>query len=146
MEKTLERPKARRTDILPNDAAKIDGCWRRHYERLLQMHEHLTDRRGDAVRNAQSEQPNFSLSLGDSGTDEYDAGAALGLLSQEQNAIYEIEQAIRRIQEGRYGICEATGEKISDERLEAIPWTRFARDVEENLEREEQSRKPKHVF
>jgi RNA polymerase-binding transcription factor DksA len=73
-------------------------------------------------------------------------GAALSLISSEQNALFEIDRAIRRIREGTYGICEATGKPIPADRLEAVPWTRFARDVEEKLEREEQSRKPRHVL
>ena len=73
-------------------------------------------------------------------------GAALSLISSEQNALYEIDHAIRRIRDGTYGFCEATGKPIDSARLEAVPWTRFAREVEEQLEREEQSRKPRHVL
>ncbi|HEY6228684.1 MAG TPA: TraR/DksA C4-type zinc finger protein, partial [Verrucomicrobiae bacterium] len=82
----------------------------------------------------------------DRGTDEYDMGAALSLISSEQNALLEIDHAIRRIRDGTYGVCEATGKPIPPERLDAVPWTRFARDVEEKLEREQQSRKPRHVL
>jgi len=40
--------------------------------------------------------------------------------------LIEIEQALARIENGTYGICEATEEKIETERLLAIPWTRLS--------------------
>jgi DnaK suppressor protein len=73
-------------------------------------------------------------------------GAALSLISSEQNALYEIDQALRRIRDGTYGICEATGKPIPEDRLNAVPWTRFTLEVEEQLERERQARRPKHAL
>lgn len=40
--------------------------------------------------------------------------------------LLEIEYALARIENGTYGICEATEEKIENERLLAIPWTRLS--------------------
>jgi DnaK suppressor protein len=56
------------------------------------------------------------------------------LLSSEQNALYEIEQALKRIEDGSFGVCEATGKAINAERLEAIPWARFSTEAERDLE------------
>jgi RNA polymerase-binding transcription factor DksA len=122
----------------------IDARWRREWDLLMAVREGLVERLGSQDR--QSGGPNFADNIADRGTDEYDVESALGLLSSDQNALYEIDQAIRRIQDGTYGICEATGQPIPEERLEAIPWTRFARDVEETMERQQQARKPKHVL
>jgi RNA polymerase-binding transcription factor DksA len=98
------------------------------------------------MADAHAGEPVFGANPADRGTDEYDMGAALSLISSEQNALFEIDQALRRIRDGTYGVCEATGKPIPAERLDAVPWTRFARDVEEKLEREEQARKPRHVL
>jgi RNA polymerase-binding transcription factor DksA len=78
----------------------------------------------------------YSLHMADSGTDNFDRDFALSLLSSDQDAIYEIEEALRRIQRGTYGTCELTGKSIPRARLDAIPWTRFTVEAQAQLERE----------
>jgi RNA polymerase-binding transcription factor DksA len=72
--------------------------------------------------------------IADAGTDTYDQDFALGIASSEQQALFEIEEALNRIKTGRYGICEATGKRIDRARLEAVPWTRFSAEAERDLE------------
>ncbi len=68
----------------------------------------------------------YSQHIADEGTDTFDRDFALSLVSSEQEALNEIEDAIQRMLEGSYGICEITGEKIAPERLDAVPFTRFS--------------------
>jgi DnaK suppressor protein len=58
----------------------------------------------------------------------------LGLLSFEQESLYEIDAALERIEEGTYGTCELTGQPIPMVRLEAIPWARFSLEAQKSLE------------
>jgi RNA polymerase-binding transcription factor DksA len=74
--------------------------------------------------------------MADAATDTYDRDLALGMLSSEQDAIYEIDEAINRIHNGTYGICEVTNQPIEPARLQAIPWTRFCATAERRLERD----------
>lgn len=74
--------------------------------------------------------------MGDAGSDAYDRDLALGMLSSEQNMVFEIDQALNRMRTGTYGTCELTGKRISRERLEAIPWARFTAEAERSLERD----------
>jgi RNA polymerase-binding transcription factor DksA len=108
------------------------------------MRDRLVRRRGDLGEIAPVEEANHSINIADRGTEEYDLGAQFGQFSNDQEAIYEIDQALRRIADGTYGICEGTGKPIPEERLNAVPWTRFAKDVEGEVERERQSRKSPH--
>src|SRR5881398_1565860 len=78
----------------------------------------------------------YSLHMADSGTDNFDRDFALSLLSSDQDAIYEIEEALKRIERSTYGVCELTGKTIPKARLEAIPWTRFTVAAQAQLERE----------
>ena len=78
----------------------------------------------------------YSLHMADSGTDNYDRDIALSLLSSDQDAVYEIEEALKRIERDTYGICELTGKAIPKARLEAIPWTRFTVAAQAQLERD----------
>jgi len=72
----------------------------------------------------------------DAGTEVYERDFALSLLSQQHNALYEIDQALRRIDLGTYGICQASGKPIPHERLRAIPFVRFTVEVQSRIERE----------
>jgi RNA polymerase-binding transcription factor DksA len=90
---------------------------------------------GLAKESAQ-ELPGYSLHMADSGTDNFDRDFALSLLSSDQDAVYEIEEALKRIEKKTYGVCELTGKTIPKSRLEAIPWTRFTVEAQAQLERE----------
>ena len=46
-----------------------------------------------------------------------------GLLSKNTDILTEIEEALKRIEEGTYGYCIDTGKEIPEARLEAMPWT-----------------------
>ena len=69
----------------------------------------------------------------DAGTDSFDRDLVLGIASFEYDGVYEIDAALKRIEEGTYGVCELTGHKIPWERLEAIPWTRFTLEAEKRV-------------
>jgi RNA polymerase-binding transcription factor DksA len=132
------RPKAATADILTGAAAtpRIKTKWRRHYERLTELLESVRQHQHDLNRDALDGPPNFGTHMADAGTDTYDRDLALSLLSSEQDAVYEIEDALTRIRDGVYGICELTGKPIEPERLEVIPWTRFSAGAEKQLERD----------
>jgi RNA polymerase-binding transcription factor DksA len=66
--------------------------------------------------------------LGDTATALYDRELDEGLEAGAQQTLTEINAALRRIDEGTYGICEACGNPIGAERLAAIPWTRLCID------------------
>ena len=68
--------------------------------------------------------------------DAYDRDFALSLLSQEQDALYEIDQALKRIELGTYGVCEMSGKPIPHARLEAIPFARFTVECQSQLEKQ----------
>lgn len=76
-----------------------------------------------------------SMHPADSATDQFDHDLALTLLAREENAITEINDAITRIVVGTYGVCLASGDRIPANRLRAIPWCRYSRDVESRLEK-----------
>jgi DnaK suppressor protein len=77
-------------------------------------------------RDAGGELSNMPIHMADLGTDNYEQEFALGLLDSERKILHEINDALIRIDEGTYGICEGTGEPIPKARLEASPWARYS--------------------
>lgn len=72
---------------------------------------------------------------GEEGTDNFNREFALKLVSSEQDIIYEIDEALRRIASGTYGLCEVSGEPIEKERLKVMPHARHCVRVQSELER-----------
>ena len=110
--------------------------WVRHYRNLLLLRDHLLRQMNERAKDANEAVPAYSMHMADSGTDNFDRDFALSLLSSSQESLYEIEEAIKRIERGAYGKCELTGEPIPEVRLQAIPWTRFTAQAQKQLERE----------
>jgi RNA polymerase-binding transcription factor DksA len=115
---------------------KIKSEWQKYYNRLLELREQLLRQMNGLAKESAEEMPGYSLHMADSGTDNFDRDFALSLLSSDQDAVYEIEEALKRIEKKTYGVCELTGKSIPKARLEAIPWTRFTVVAQAQLERD----------
>ena len=127
---------ARVGKLAPSPAKKIKPEWVKYHENLIDLRERLLNQMDGLAKESAEEMDNYSLHMADSGTDNFDRDFALSLLSSDQDAIYEIEEALKRIEKGTYGTCELTSKLIPKARLEAIPWTRFTVEAQAQLERE----------
>ncbi len=111
-------------------------------QRLLDLRDELVDAVSDMTRDTIRNAPDGSDASGsgehqgDAGSDAYDRDFALSVLAKEQDALYEIEQALRRIQIGSYGICEMSSRMIPSARLEAIPFARLTVECQAQWEKE----------
>ena len=121
---------------------KLDPFTSGQREKLLQLRDAMVDSMAgvaqDTLRSRAegSEASAFGMHQADAGSDAYDRDFALSLLSQEQDALYEIDQALKRIDLGTYGICEMSGKPIGHPRLEAIPFARFTVECQSQLEKQ----------
>lgn len=131
---TSRKRAAATEDVLSSHRKPIPRKWRQHYDRLVELRDQLLKGKAELTNDALAERPRFSMHMADAGTDAYDRDLALGILSAQQDAIYEVDAALERIRSGRYGVCELTGKPIEKGRLEAIPWTRFTAAAEKQLE------------
>jgi DnaK suppressor protein len=122
--------------VKKNGEVKIKAEWLKFYNRLIELRDQLMRQMNGLAKESAQEMAGYSLHMADSGTDNFDRDFALSLLSSDQDAIYEIEEALKRIEKNTYGICELTGKPIPRSRLEAIPWTRFTVQAQAQLERE----------
>ena len=122
------------------EADSIPPKWKKYYELLLELRNHVRDEldlhTADTLKHSNSEDAGDLAHYGnhqaDAGTDTFDRDFALSLVSSEQDALNEIEEAILRIKDGSYGVCEVTGEAINKERLLAVPFARFSLKASRN--------------
>ena len=109
--------------------------------RLLALKDTLLDSMTGVARdnlrtgNDAHEASAHGLHQADAGSDAYDRDFALSLLSQEQDALFEIDEALKRIAKGSYGTCEMSGKQIPKARLEARPFARFTVECQNEIEK-----------
>jgi RNA polymerase-binding transcription factor DksA len=121
---------------------KLDAFTRVQKEKLLQLRDAMVDSMAGVAKDnlrsraEGSEASAFGMHQADAGSDAYDRDFALSLLSQEQDALYEIDQALKRVELGTYGKCEMSGKPISRARLEAIPFARYTVECQSQLEKQ----------
>jgi RNA polymerase-binding protein DksA len=110
--------------------------WKRHYRTLQSLRERLVSDR--EVQREEASEPLIldTNDMADCATDETDCDLAFSLLSRKESALQEVDAALGRIEQGTYGICEESGKPIPEERLRAVPWARYTKEVQERLEKE----------
>jgi RNA polymerase-binding transcription factor DksA len=136
------RPQVR----LPRDAKTL-AFFKNQKVRLLDLRDHFLDQMQSVAQDSlrSRAENNEASAVGqhqaDAGSDAYEKDFALSLLSQEQDALYEIEEALKRIEIGSYGVCEMSNKPIPHTRLEAIPFARFTVECQQQLEKENRGRR-----
>ena len=141
-----EEVEVRQTMRLPRDAKTL-AFFDRQKARLLDLRDHFLDQMQSVAQDSlrSRAENNEASAVGqhqaDAGSDAYEKDFALSLLSQEQDALYEIEEALKRIELGTYGVCEMSNKAIPHARLEAIPFARFTVDCQQQLEKENRGRR-----
>jgi RNA polymerase-binding transcription factor DksA len=158
---TLERPAkpshikpASLADILgfnPKKAKSVEAVaekevpekYKRYYKILVDLRRQLTEgieRHSEeslkrSAKDDSGDLSGYGQNMSDGGINTFDRDFVLSLVSSEQEALSEIDAAIKRIHDGTYGICETTGKPIAKERLLAVPFTRFSAEAQKQIER-----------
>lgn len=152
--------KAAKVKTAPNKITHLTAAEMSHFRQLLlekraEIIGDVNSMENDALKksrlDAAGDLSSMPIHMADIGTDNYEQEFALGLLDSERKLLHEINEALQRIEDGVYGICEGTGEPIPKARLEASPWARYcvayARLIEQGLvmvdEEEQEEREDK---
>ena len=88
-----------------------------------------------SAKESSGDLSSYSFHMADQGTDNFDREFAASLLNNEHDVLYEIEEALRRIDQGTYGVCEMSGNPIERERLKVLPFARYCVSVQSEIER-----------
>ena len=125
------------------DEKKVPKEWESYYRILMSMRNSLKgslgERSSETIGASARESGELSLNSSDAGTETFDRDLALSMVANDQEALEEIEDAIDRIFDGSYGICQETKKPIKKNRLQAVPFTRFS--LEGQMQYEQSSRR-----
>jgi RNA polymerase-binding transcription factor DksA len=126
-----------------DEVKEIPEKLRRYYHLLIAMREAI--QKGLAFHSEEALKKNgkddagdlsgYSQHLADAGSDTADRDFALSLISNEQEALKEISDAIVRMKKNIYGVCEITNKPIPHALLMAVPFTRYSLEGQKELER-----------
>jgi DnaK suppressor protein len=118
------------------DDAKARTLLEQERTRLQGIRDGLQREQEESTSETGGELSNFDQHPGDSGTETFEMEKNVSLLDQVEEELVEVEAAFERLERGEYGRCQACGRPIGDERLEALPATRFCVEDQAKAERE----------
>jgi DnaK suppressor protein len=140
----MEKGRKSKTSLTPAEIEKFKALLLAKRGEILDNVTHMED---ETLRKERSDLSNMPIHLADAGSDTFELENTLGLVGSERKLLQEIDEALDRIENNTYGICEGGGEAIAKARLKAIPWARYCvkcASLSEKglLAREEPSNKP----
>jgi DnaK suppressor protein len=108
----------------------------KHIEEIIDGIKRISE---DTLKKSQKEASGdisgYSYHMADVATDNYDREFSLGLASKDRKALYELEDALKRVEDGTYGICQECKDSIAKARLKAVPQARFCVKCQEKKEK-----------
>ena len=121
------------------DESKVPSEWKSFYKDLMSLRASLKGSLGERSSetigaSARESSGELSLNSSDAGTETFDRDVALSMVASEQEALEEVEDAIDRIFDGTYGICQETKKPIKRTRLKVVPFTRFSLEGQSQYE------------
>jgi RNA polymerase-binding transcription factor DksA len=125
------------------DPSAIPEKFRRYYKLLIDLRQSLTEglslHTEETLKRSNKDDAgdlsSYGQHMADAGTDTFDRDFALSMVASEQEALTEIDAAIKRVKDGTYGTCEVTGNPIAKDRLLAVPFTRYSTEAQKNIEK-----------
>jgi len=109
-----------------SDLKKYEAMLLSKKAELLHEMGYVTDAHGGTtLKEATGDLSSHSYHMADQGTDHMEREMAFMVSSKSGRLIYHIDEALRRIKDGTFGICETCGKQISASRLQAVPHARM---------------------
>ena len=136
-------PIKKKTTQAMEEEEAIPERFRRFYKLLIDLRDHVTGQLDQhteetlkrSAKDDAGDLSSYGQHMADAGTDTFDRDFALSVVSNEQEALSEIDAAIQRIKNGTYGTCEVTAKPIARERLLAVPFTRYSAEAQKEIEK-----------
>jgi len=136
----MEKEKTNKSQLTPRQIKKFKAILLAKRNEIIR---NVVCMEGETLRKQSSDLSIMPIHMADMGTDNFEMENTLGLMDSERKLLAEIDDALQRIEDGTYGICEGSGKPIPIERLKAIPWARYCVEyaslLEKGLARKEKS-------
>jgi len=113
-----------------------------HRQRLLELELEITQRIAKRVEDARELSDDSPISGTDRSVDDEIADEQLTEAELDWRRLRQVRDALRRIDEGTYGRCAVDAQPIDEARLQAVPWTRYCRQHQQEIEERRQMRTP----
>ena len=110
-------------------------------EQLQEMKTKLLAEIDSTLRAEREGNKDEGMDTYDLASEERDREINFILSDRERVKLKQIDDALERMDEGTYGVCESCGLEIAEERLEAMPFSRLCRDCQQDEEREAKSQR-----
>lgn len=112
--------------MIKGEVTKYKKLLNEKRSRLLSEVRHIEkDALSKSQRDAAGDLSGYSFHMADAATDNYDREFSLGLATNAQRIVYEIDEALKRISEKRFGDCLNCGKPIPKKRLMAVPYAKL---------------------
>jgi DnaK suppressor protein len=131
------RKPAKKSIHLETTRKEEKSSWKNEIrDMLLQMRKELLK---DVSQSAKIERDYLRFDVGDfydHASSDRDRELMLTLTDRERDKLVLIDEALKKIKEGNYGICESCGDEIGEDRLKAMPLTKLCLSCKIDLERQ----------
>ena len=151
MAKKRKKTTRKKTSSTRTKKSRLSAANIEHFKQMLlqkrrEIISNVNEMKDEALKqsrlDASGDLSSMPIHMADIGTDNYEQEFALGLMDSERKLLRETDDALQRIEQGAYGICEGTGKQIRKARLEAQPWAKYcveyARMLEQGLVKEQE--------
>ena len=118
----MAKEKTNKSGLSPAETREFKALLLKKLEEILDNVVFLEE---ETLRKPRTDLSNLPFHMADVGTDTFELENTLGLVDSERKLLVEIVDALGRIENDTYGICEGNNEPIPKARLEAIPWARY---------------------
>jgi RNA polymerase-binding protein DksA len=118
------------------DLIYFKGLILKKKDEVLDQIKHISeDTLKKSQKDAAGDISGYTYHMADIATDTYDREFSLSLASNERKVVYEIDDAIKKIEDGTFGICEECKKLIAKTRLKALPYARLCLKCQQALEK-----------
>lgn len=97
--------------------------------------EHISEDTKKSQKEASGDISGYSFHMADVATDNYDREFSMGIVSSERKQLAELNDALKRIEDGSYGICQDCKDPIPQARLKAVPFARLCVKCQEKRDK-----------
>ncbi|MDP2921639.1 MAG: TraR/DksA C4-type zinc finger protein [Candidatus Omnitrophota bacterium] len=101
--------------------------------------DHIAKENLKSQKESSGDLSGYSYHMADMASDSYDRELSLNIAGGEQEIVYDIDEALKRIKEGKFGLCITCGKSIPKKRLNAVPYAKYCIQCKSKEEKNKQS-------